>query len=117
MFTHVVYSYIRSRTGCPFAASNLSGLQQPTLFGDVLILPINGYGNGQSHSGSGDPKHGLEFARHHFMSVWVDHKDWLTLDDSRYIVPSMNVSLLAKKTLVQDVSAEVRLKGSTGLFP
>ncbi|MCJ1344621.1 hypothetical protein MMC31_002824 [Peltigera leucophlebia] len=31
---------------------NISGLKNPTLFGDILILPIDGFGTGQAHSGS-----------------------------------------------------------------
>lgn len=31
---------------------NVSGLKEPTLFGDILILPIDGFGTGQPHSGS-----------------------------------------------------------------
>lgn len=31
---------------------NVSALKQPTLFGDILILPIDRFGTGQPHSGS-----------------------------------------------------------------
>lgn len=31
---------------------NVSGLKEPRLFGDILVLPINGFGAGQPHSGS-----------------------------------------------------------------
>lgn len=31
---------------------NVSGLKKPTLFGDILILPIDAFGTGQPHSGS-----------------------------------------------------------------
>ncbi len=31
---------------------NFSYLEEPTLFGDVLVLPVDGFGMGQAHSGS-----------------------------------------------------------------
>lgn len=31
---------------------NVSGLKEPRLFGDIMVLPIDGFGTGQPHSGS-----------------------------------------------------------------
>ena len=50
--------------------SEVQGLQEPTLFGDVLNLPINGFGSGQKHSHSGDTEYGEVLAKHHFGRSW-----------------------------------------------
>ncbi|KYK60916.1 alpha-1,6-mannosyltransferase Och1 [Drechmeria coniospora] len=51
---------------------DLSGLKEPRLVGDILILPINGFGMGQSHSGSsndGTIPHDA-MTRHNFHGSW-----------------------------------------------
>lgn len=50
------------------------GLQEPQLFGDVLVLPINGFGAGQKHSNSSKPDWGQVYTQHHFGSSWFKKK-------------------------------------------
>lgn len=42
----------------------------PKLFGDVLILPINGFAGNQKHSHAGDPSYGERYVQHHFGRSW-----------------------------------------------
>ncbi|KAK1968786.1 hypothetical protein LY78DRAFT_603834 [Colletotrichum sublineola] len=53
-WTDVVWEYIQGTEpeGVLTDIRNLSGMAAPTLYGDVLVLPINGFGVGQLHSGS-----------------------------------------------------------------
>ncbi|KAK2035779.1 hypothetical protein LZ31DRAFT_485812, partial [Colletotrichum somersetense] len=53
-WTDVVWKYIQA-TEPDWGLTdikNLSRMAAPTLYGDVLVLPINGFGMGQWHSGS-----------------------------------------------------------------
>jgi alpha 1,6-mannosyltransferase len=44
--------------------------KEPKLFGDVLILPINGFAASQKHSHAGDPLYGEKYVQHHFGRSW-----------------------------------------------
>lgn len=44
--------------------------RQPELFGDVLILPINGFAGNQKHSHAGHPMYGEILVKHHFGRSW-----------------------------------------------
>ena len=44
--------------------------KEPKLFGDVLILPINGFAGNQKHSHAGDPEYGEKYVQHHFGRSW-----------------------------------------------
>lgn len=46
------------------------GQKEPRLFGDILILPINGFAGAQKHSHAGDPEYGQMLVRHHFGRSW-----------------------------------------------
>lgn len=46
------------------------GQKEPKLYGDVLILPINGFAGAQKHSHAGDPEYGQMLVRHHFGRSW-----------------------------------------------
>ena len=49
---------------------DFTGLKEPTLFGDVLILPINAFGAGQSHSNSGPQDGDDVYIQHQFRGAW-----------------------------------------------
>lgn len=51
------------------------GQKEPRLFGDVLILPINGFASGQKHSHSGDRAYGEVYVSHHFGRSWYYHPE------------------------------------------
>lgn len=44
------------------------------LFGDVLILPINGFAGSQKHSHAGNPLYGELLVQHHFGRSWYQPK-------------------------------------------
>lgn len=69
-FTDAVMENLSNTMGKKVEWSEVQGLKEPTLFGDVLILPINGFGSGQKHSHSGDPAYGEALAKHHFGRSW-----------------------------------------------
>ena len=55
--------------GVPMTHGTISGLQEPKLFGDILVLPIDAFGTGQAHSGSGEhPEKAL--VRHQWAMAW-----------------------------------------------
>lgn len=54
---------------------NVSGLKEPKLFGDILVLPIDGFGTGQPHSGSlQDGKAKTALVEHSFSWSWRKDK-------------------------------------------
>jgi hypothetical protein len=46
--------------------------REPKLYGDVLILPINGFAANQKHSHAGDPAYGEPYVSHHFGRSWYN---------------------------------------------
>lgn len=73
--TAVWESLSESLGGVKLDYRNVSGLKEPTLFGDILILPIDGFGTGQPHSGSlqgGKAKTAL--VEHTFSMSWRKDK-------------------------------------------
>ena len=71
-WTDVVFDQLRLYKPSLTSLRNLTGLVQPTLVGDILILPIDGFGMGQRHSNSTNdgstPKNAL--VRHMFNGSW-----------------------------------------------
>lgn len=49
--------------------------RKPTLFGDVLLFPIDGFAAGREHSRSGQPEYGEKLVWHHFGSTWYDPEE------------------------------------------
>lgn len=51
---------------------DLSGMRQPRLYGDIMVLPIDGFGMGVPHSGSTNDGTIPEAAlvQHHFHGSW-----------------------------------------------
>ena len=74
LFTRSVMETIALQTQTDFTWKNISGMKEPRLYGDVLILPINAFGSGQAHSNSG-PEDGADvLVRHLFAGSWKgDH--------------------------------------------
>ncbi|KIW49575.1 hypothetical protein PV05_11243 [Exophiala xenobiotica] len=50
--------------------ATLHDQREPKLYGDVLILPINGFAGHQKHSHAGDPAYGERYIQHHFARTW-----------------------------------------------
>lgn len=69
-FTDSVIEVISEHEQRKVTWQELSGLRQPKLYGDVLILPINAFAGNQKHSHSGDPEYGPKLVQHHFGRSW-----------------------------------------------
>lgn len=71
LMTDSVLEVVRDQVGDPnFQWANFHGLKEATVFGDVLVLPINGFAGNQKHSHSGDLAYGERFVHHHFGRSW-----------------------------------------------
>ncbi|KAK8025939.1 Initiation-specific alpha-1-6-mannosyltransferase 2 [Apiospora arundinis] len=72
VWTRAVWRHLQAQEPSLTDMRNLSFLQEPTLYGDVLVLPINSFGSGQAHSGSSRsrwlPPDAL--VRHHWQGSW-----------------------------------------------
>ena len=72
IWTKVVFDALSEATGTNMSFSNLTGMTEPKLFGDIYVLPVNGFGAGQPHSGSwrgeGHPPDAL--IRHGWKGSW-----------------------------------------------
>jgi len=69
MWTNVVFRSLSAASGRNVSTDELTKLEEPKLFGDILVLPIDGFSTGISHSGSG--RHGEQaLIRHAFKGTW-----------------------------------------------
>ncbi|MCJ1336896.1 hypothetical protein MMC09_002174 [Bachmanniomyces sp. S44760] len=68
-FKEIVFTHLSQQIGEPIGWRNITGLKSPRLFGDTLILPINFFAAGQSHSGS-DGNSPDKLAQHHWAGTW-----------------------------------------------
>ena len=69
-FSDAVMEVLANNLGRKVDWAEVSGMKEPKLFGDVLVLPINAFGSGQKHSHSGDKAYGEICAKHHFGRSW-----------------------------------------------
>lgn len=69
-WTAEVYKALSDSVGEAVYWHNVTGLIEPRLFGDVLVLPINAFGTGQAHSGSARDGSEDALVRHHFGGSW-----------------------------------------------
>ncbi|KAL8747294.1 MAG: hypothetical protein Q9190_000800 [Brigantiaea leucoxantha] len=72
-WSEVVFEYLSSITGSKVTYQNLTGLREPRLFDDVLILPIDGFGTGIPHSGSSPENTQATLIRHRFHGTWKNN--------------------------------------------
>ena len=70
LFTRSVIETIAIQTNTDFTWKNISGMSEPRLYGDILILPINAFGSGQAHSHSGPGDGPDVLVRHLFAGSW-----------------------------------------------
>ncbi|CAD6581389.1 MAG: hypothetical protein ASARMPRED_000598 [Alectoria sarmentosa] len=52
IWTRAVLKTLSEATGTEMTYRNFTGMKEPRVFGDVMVLPVNGFGTGQLHSGS-----------------------------------------------------------------
>lgn len=69
-FTRSVFAYLSEMLKEEYTWHNLTGLQEPILIADVLILPINAFGSGQLHSNSRKPTDDDALVEHLFRGSW-----------------------------------------------
>jgi alpha 1,6-mannosyltransferase len=68
-WTEVVFRYMRSVDPTVLSLKDFSGLKEPRLIGDVLLLPVDGFATNVPHSGAG--KHPEQALIHHgFHGSW-----------------------------------------------
>ena len=73
IWTQAVLESMSEATGTNMSYLNITGMNEPRLFGDVLILPIDGFGAGQPHSNSTRDDNigpGDVFVRHQWKGSW-----------------------------------------------
>lgn len=72
IWTAVVLDSLSEVTGTNVTYLNLTGMTEPKLFGDIYVLPVNGFGAGQPHSnswhGDGNPPEAM--TRHIWKGSW-----------------------------------------------
>ena len=73
IWTQAVMEAMSEATGTEMSYLNFTGMIEPRMFGDVLVLPIDGFGAGQPHSNSTRDEHhgpGDIFVRHQWKGSW-----------------------------------------------
>lgn len=77
MISDVVLDTLRDQMGQEGAKLDwhtFHDMREPRLFGDVLVLPINGFAGHQKHSHAGDSVFGRKLVQHHFGRTWYTKK-------------------------------------------
>ena len=69
-FSQAILGYLSQLTGTKVNYLNFTKITEPTLMEDVLVLPINSFGSGQAHSGSGSPSEESALAQHLWKGSW-----------------------------------------------
>ncbi|KAI4188043.1 MAG: hypothetical protein L6R41_002420 [Letrouitia leprolyta] len=69
-WTREVFAHLSETTGTEVTHLNLTGLQEPKMFGDVLVLPINSFASGLGHSGSSGVATDQTLMWHTFQGAW-----------------------------------------------
>lgn len=73
-WTNVVLRQIGINVGEIIDWRNITGLQEPRLYGDILVMPINAFGAGQEHSGSDRSATSEDMlVKHQFHGSWKDN--------------------------------------------
>ncbi|KAG8532021.1 uncharacterized protein KY384_003657 [Bacidia gigantensis] len=72
VWTDAVFQSLSEAMASSMSHVNITGMREPTLFGDILILPIDGFGSGQPHSGSwrGEGNAPTATVRHMWKGSW-----------------------------------------------
>ncbi len=69
-WTEVIYDHLSTVTGSPMTWRNLTGMMAPRLYGDTLVLPINGFATGMPHSGASPDVVGDTMVLHRLSGSW-----------------------------------------------
>lgn len=68
--TQGLLGYLSQSTGTEVNYLNFTKITEPTFVEDILVLPINSFGSGQAHSGSGSPNDESALAQHLWKGSW-----------------------------------------------
>ncbi|KAJ5179210.1 hypothetical protein N7492_002420 [Penicillium capsulatum] len=83
-WTDAVFQQLQEYEPDLVSLRNFTGLVEPMLVGDILILPVDGFGMGQPHSNSTNdgsvPKDAL--VKHNFRGLWRQHNNAVVDDGS-----------------------------------
>ena len=79
IWTHAVMEGLSEATGTAVSYLNITGMTEPRLFGDILVLPIDAFGGGQVHSNSTREGPGDFFVRHQWKGFWKQRRKYLDL--------------------------------------
>lgn len=71
IFTDAVLEDLGERFEPGFSWANVTGITEPKLVGDVLILPVTSFASGQGHSKSGQAHEETALVKHLFKGSWV----------------------------------------------
>ena len=70
IWTRTVMQSMSEMTGTHIDYRNMTGMKEARLLGDVLVLPIDGFGTGQPHSNSGKDGVANAYTRHMWKGSW-----------------------------------------------
>lgn len=70
IWTKVILEYMSETTGTRIDYRNMTGMTEPRIIADVLVLPIDGFGAGQPHSNSDTDGTGNVYVRHLWKGSW-----------------------------------------------
>ena len=82
VFSECIYRELSHVIGTELIPTNLSGLTEPRLIGDVLILPVTGFTPGVPHSNAGGPEDKNAMVQHLFAGSWKADHPFATEDTS-----------------------------------
>ena len=74
IFSQSIYQGLSQVSGQVVEPSSLTGMKEPRLFGNVLVLPVTSFGAGIGHSGAGEVTDPAALVHHMFAGTWKgDH--------------------------------------------
>ncbi|KAJ9137854.1 Glycosyltransferase, DXD sugar-binding motif protein [Pleurostoma richardsiae] len=71
-WTEVVYEHLSMVTGTSVTWRNLTGIREPRLLGDTVVLPIDGFATGVPHSNASRTDTEQTMVKHLFVGAWRD---------------------------------------------
>lgn len=69
-WTEVIMAHLSTVTGTEMTWHNLTGMREPRLYGDTLVLPIDGFATGVPHSNASLINTEYTMVRHAFRGAW-----------------------------------------------
>lgn len=72
VWTNAVFEGMSKAIGEEVTWENVTGIVEPRLFGDILLLPVDAFGTGQPHSGASQEIIDTTYVRHQWRMSWRD---------------------------------------------